>query len=57
VAKTGVRPNRLIPGHWNADLIKVAFNRSAVGTLIERKRLPMTERPKAMKKEKNTILS
>lgn len=29
--------SRLLPGHWGGDFIKGAYNRSAVGVLVERK--------------------
>ena len=28
---------RLIPGHWEGDMIKGPFSRTSVGTLVERK--------------------
>jgi len=33
--------DRLIPEHWQADMIQSTMNRSSVGTLVERTTLMM----------------
>ncbi len=37
IHRPGDKEAPLVPVHWDGDLIKGAFNRSSVGTLVERK--------------------
>ena len=37
IRRPGAIEARLVPGHWEGELIKGAFNRSSVGTPVERK--------------------
>ncbi|MBA3756363.1 MAG: hypothetical protein H0X02_09125 [Nitrosomonas sp.] len=39
--------DRLIPGHWEADMIKGTMNRSSVGKLVERTKLMVVFGPDA----------
>ena len=47
--------DRLIPGHWEADMIKGAMNRSSVGTLVERTTLIMVLAKMADGKAQSTL--